>query len=332
MSDYHKQSKIVKPKLHMLEVKTVALQEAQSKLAEAKGQLDEVNAVKAELRARYDGEVAKKQELADQAAKTRKKMDQANRLINSLQDNKVRWMVSRDQFQATKMQLVGDVAKACAFVSYCGPFNSHFRNKLINDYFGSDLLERQIPLSQDMEMTNFLVNQATVGEWSLQGLPSDDLSIQNGIMVTRSTRYPLMIDPQSQAVSWIKRKEPEIVERDFIYTLSNSNLKDRLKIPLQDGCPVMIENIENEVDPMLDPLLEKQFTVRGRQKFIKIADTEMDYDPKFRLYLTSRLGNPHFSPELAAKTTIIDFTVTQDGLEQQLLGRLISKEQKQLED
>jgi len=322
----------VKPKLHMLEVKTVALQEAQSKLAEAKSQLDEVNAVKAELRARYDGEIAKKQELADQAAKTKKKMDQANRLINSLQDNKVRWMLSRDQFQATKMQLVGDVAKACAFVSYCGPFNSHFRNKLINDYFGSDLLERQIPLSQDMEMTNFLVNQATVGEWSLQGLPSDDLSIQNGIMVTRSTRYPLMIDPQSQAVSWIKRKEPEIVERDFIYTLNNSNLKDRLKIPLQDGCPVMIENIENEVDPMLDPLLEKQFTVRGRQKFIKIADTEMDYDPKFRLYLTSRLGNPHFSPELAAKTTIIDFTVTQDGLEQQLLGRLISKEQKQLED
>jgi len=241
-------------------------------------------------------------------------------------------MVSRDQFQATKMQLVGDVAKACAFVSYCGPFNSHFRNKLTNDYFGNDLTERHIPLSQDMEMTNFLVNQATVGEWSLQGLPSDDLSIQNGIMVTRSTRYPLMIDPQSQAVNWIKRKEPEIVERDFIYTLSNSNLKDRLKIPLQDGCPVMIENIENEVDPMLDPLLEKQFTVRGRQKFIKIADTEMDYDPKFRLYLTSRLGNPHFSPELAAKTTIIDFTVTQDGLEQQLLGRLISKEQKQLED
>ena len=95
---------------------------------------------------------------------------------------------------------------------------------------------------------------------------------------------------------------------------------------------MMIENIENEIDPMLDPLLEKQITNKGRQKFIKIADTEMDYDPNFMLYMTSRLGNPHFSPELAAKTTIIDFTVTQDGLEQQLLGRLISKEQKHLED
>lgn len=44
--------------------------------------------------------------------------------------------------------------------------------------------------------------------------------------------------------------------------------------------------------------------------FLKISETEMDFDPKFKLYMTSRLANPHFSPELAAKTTIIDFTVT----------------------
>jgi len=58
----------------------------------------------------------------------------------------------------------------------------------------------------------------------------------------------------------------------------------------------------------------------------------LDFDEKFNLYMTSRLANPHFLPELAAKTTIIDFTVTQGGLEQQLLGRLISFEQKSLED
>lgn len=56
------------------------------------------------------------------------------------------------------MQLVGDVAKACAFVSYCGPFNAAFRNKLITDYFGQDLTDRSIPLSPDLEMTNFLVD------------------------------------------------------------------------------------------------------------------------------------------------------------------------------
>ena len=82
---------------------------------------------------------------------------------------------------------------------------------------------------------------------------------------------------------------------------------------------------------MLDPILEKQFTMKGRTKLIKLADSEYTYNDKFMLYMTSRLPNPLFSPELAAKCTIIDFTVTLGGLEQQLLGMLISKEQSHLE-
>jgi len=177
-----------------------------------------------------------------------------------------------------------------------------------------------------------LVDEQTVGDWNMEGLPADDLSIQNGIMVTRSSRFPLMIDPQSQAITWIKSREPELEQQGFIFTLGNPNLRDALKLPLMDGGPVLIENIENEVDPMLDPLLEKQIIVKGRNMLLKLGDQEYDYDMKFRLYMTSRMSNPLWSPELAAKTTIIDFAVTITGLEQQLLGRLISREQKQLED
>ena len=108
-----------------------------------------------------------------------------------------------------------------------------------------------------MELTKFLVDDATVGEWNLQGLPSDELSIQNGIMVTRSSRYPLMIDPQGQAISWIKRRERDLIDKDCIFTLNHPSLKDALKFPLQEGWPVLIEQIENEVDPILDPILEK---------------------------------------------------------------------------
>jgi dynein heavy chain len=193
-------------------------------------------------------------------------------------------------------------------------------------------MDRQIPCSEDLELTSFLVDDATVGEWNLQGLPSDDLSIQNGIMVTRSSRYPLLIDPQGQAMSWIKNREPDLEKNDLIININNPTLKDRLKLPLQEGWAFMIEGIENEVDPMLDPILEKQVIVKGRTKLLKLADQEMDYDDNFMLYMTTRLANPHFSPELAAKTTIINFTVIQSGLEQQLLGIVLSKCQKSLEE
>lgn len=55
--------------------------------------------------------------------------------------------------------------------------------------------KKNIPITNDLDLVNFLVDDATIGEWNIQGLPKDELSIQNGIMVTNSTRYPLLIDP-----------------------------------------------------------------------------------------------------------------------------------------
>merc|ERR1719197_2246462 len=99
---------------------------------------------------------------------------------------------------------------------------------------------------------------------------------------------------------------------------------------------MLIENVENEVDPMLDPLLDKAIVKKrgggGKAFQINISDTNMDYNMKFYLFMTSRLPNPHFSPEVCAKCTVIDFTVTLKGLEQQLLGRVLNMEQRALED
>lgn len=328
MVDYYKASKIVNPKLKFLEVKLAELREAEQKLKEAESELQEVEALKANLKKQFDASMKEKNDLEEKAAKTKKKMDQATRLINSLKDNKDRWIQNASQFKIQKKRLIGDVAKACAFISYCGPFNSEFRAKLLNESFHNDIMERQMPVSEELAVTDFFVDHAIKGRWANEGLPSDDLSIQNAIMVERSSRYPLMIDPQGQALQWIKKKEPILLEYNCISTLTNPRLRDDLKVPLQEGFPFLIESIENDIDPMLDPILEKSIIRKGRSALIKLGDQEIDYDDKFRLYMTSRLPNPHFTPEVAAQTTIIDFTVTQGGLEQQLLSRLIGKEQK----
>jgi len=102
MSDYHKASKIVKPKLEMLNRKKAELEEAEANLAEAETELAEVQRLKAELKATFDSEMKKKTDLEENAAKTKKKMDQANRLINSLADNKVRWIKNQNEFKSLK--------------------------------------------------------------------------------------------------------------------------------------------------------------------------------------------------------------------------------------
>lgn len=103
-------------------------------------------------------------------------------------------------------RLVGDVLLATGFLSYCGPYNQEFRANLVTTWMDI-LLSRSIPYTVNLNITNMLVENATVSEWTLQGLPNDELSVQNALIVTKSRSYPLLIDPQNQGKMWIKNKE-----------------------------------------------------------------------------------------------------------------------------
>ena len=109
-----------------------------------------------------------------------------------------------------KHKLTGDCAIAAAFVSYCGPFNQEFRAYLVKDKFTNDCIKRGVPCTADIDVIEFSVDQATIADWNMEGLPGDPLSIQNGILITQASRYPLLIDPQGQALSWIKSREHAI--------------------------------------------------------------------------------------------------------------------------
>lgn len=172
----------------------------------------------------------------------------------------------------------------------------------------------------------------TIAEWNSQGLPKDDLSIQNGILVTQCARPPMLVDPQGQALAWLKKREAADLPIFGTTTLSNPRLRDQLEFCMENGKPLVVEGVTKDVDPAFDPVLEKNIITRGRSQYIMLGEKQVQLDPAFRMYLITKLGNPKFSPELCAKTTIVDFSVTQKGLEEQLLSRVIQHEQRSLEE
>jgi len=97
------------------------------------------------------------------------------------------------------------------------------------------------------------------------------------------------------------------------------------------GSPVLLENIDETLDPSLEPILSKSITKNSGQLEIKVGDKVVPYDPNFRLYITTKLSNPHYLPEICIKVALINFTVTPEGLEDQLLVEVVKNEQPELE-
>jgi dynein heavy chain, axonemal len=167
-----------------------------------------------------------------------------------------------------------------------------------------------------------------IRKWGLNGLPLDDFSVQNGILNSSSRRWSLMIDPQGQSNRWIKNMYKKNLK---IIKLSESNFLRTLENGIRYGNPVLCENVQEELDPALEPVLLKQTFKRGGQTLLRLGDSDVPYQKEFRFFMTTKLPNPHYMPEVFIKVTIVNFTVTPIGLENQLLVDVVRSERPDLE-
>jgi dynein heavy chain len=61
-----------------------------------------------------------------------------------------------------------------------------------------------------------------------------------------------------------------------------------------------------------------------------MGDKQLSLHNDFELFMHTKLQNPHYPPEIQAECTLINFTVTEQGLEDQLLSIVVQKERPDL--
>ncbi|GIY65787.1 dynein beta chain, ciliary [Caerostris extrusa] len=184
--------------------------------------------------------------------------------------------------------------------------------------------------SSDSVLALLLEDETVVGRWKNLGLPGDKASIENAALFTSCFllwRWPLLVDPQIRAVPWIRSTYGD---RLLIVRTDQKGYLDLIEEAIIAGQPVLVENLSENIDPLLCPLIFCNFVKKG--KAIKLGTKEVPFHQDFQLILHTKLSNPRFGPEIQAQTTIIDFSVTTEGLADQLLAEVVSKERPDLEE
>ncbi|MBN3296580.1 DYH10 protein, partial [Amia calva] len=272
---------------------------------------NELGTIQKELKAlgdKYEEAMREKQELQEEAEIMERRLIAADKLISGLGSENIRWTNDLEELKQRRVRLLGDCLVCAAFLSYEGAFSWDF----------------------PFRIEGLLTDEVEISRWGSEGLPPDELSVQNGILTTRASRFPMCIDPQQQALNWIKKKEEH--NNLKVSSFNDPDFLKQLEMAIKYGFPFLFQDVDEYIDPVIDNVLEKNIKGAQGRQVIVLGDKEVDYDPNFKLYLNTKLANPKYSPSVFGKAMVINYTVTLKGLEDQLLSVLVGFERKELEE
>ncbi|KER25823.1 hypothetical protein T265_06797 [Opisthorchis viverrini] len=329
MEQYDRVAKIVAPKRAKLAEAEAELAENMAALKKTQAALHEVEEKLENLQNQLQATQDEKQRLEEEVLLCATKLERAKKLIGGLGGEKDRWSQAADHLLQVYSNLTGDILVSAGVIAYLGPFTSVFREECIHDWIRL-CTEYKITCSENFSLTNCLGDPVRIQQWNINGLPRDAFSIDNSVIVAMARRWPLMIDPQGQANKWIKNMEKEA--GITVVKLTDSDFMRNLENGIQFGTPVLLENVGEDLDPSLEPLLLKQTFKQSGVEMIRLGENVIEYSRDFRLYITTKLRNPHYLPEVAVKVSLLNFMITLEGLEDQLLGIVVAKEKPELEE
>lgn len=256
-----------------------------------------------------------------------KKIDRAESLLTSLGHESERWSKSSEMFQTIMKSLIGDGLLMAAFLTYSGFFDFKTRAEMTSKW-QKTLESLDIEFREDLGMIESLSTASQRLLWQSEGLPGDHLSLENAVILDHGIRFPLVIDPSGQAIHFLmnKHKSEKIQTTSFLDKAFTKTLAGAVRF----GTTLLVENVE-KIDPILNPILNKELQRTGGRTLVRIGTEEVDYSPKFKIILSTKNPAVKLTPDLCSRVTLVNFTVTPDSLQSQSLSNLVRSIKPELE-
>ena len=194
-----------------------------SELTRLEASIEKLTATLDECRKRFDAAMEEKIKFQEETELAERRRVAAEKLLTGFKSETSRWKDELGKMKLNDDELIGHSLLASAFLAYTSPFTYEIRRELIDHQWKNSLREKQIVFNEDFRLEFFLSSSVEISEWTSQGLPADEFSIQNGILTLQSNRFPFCIDPQLQGLLWIEEREKKanlkvlsMRDRDFL--------------------------------------------------------------------------------------------------------------------
>lgn len=311
----------IKPLQQELESAESSLNSARTRLVQCEAELQELDSAVKELKERFAKTTGEAESLKVSLAHTTEVLSAAQELLGKLSGERSRWEDQVKGLNENLRALPFHALLAAAFITYLGGFPEDIRTQVMKSWTEKMGI-------RDFDFRTFLSSESELLKWKAEGLPADDLSVQNGLILEHSVQPPFVIDPNQQASAWLKDhlkdKTVEVVmqqDQRFVTTL---------ELAVRFGKILIIQEADG-VLPLLYPVLRRDLMRQGPRWVVQVGDKTVDYNENFRVFLVTRNSAPDLPANALALTNLVNFTVTRSGLEGQFLGITLNHEKPELE-
>lgn len=306
-------------------------QEAEKTKAQAQAIIDIIGELEQSIekfKADYATLIAETQTIKAEISIVENKVKRSVQLIKSLSSEKKRWTSNIKEFESRKESLPGDVLLSAAFITYTGYYDQSVRKRIFNQW--ATFLENSgISFHKHNTISNYLASGEQRLQWRNSSLPTDDLYVENAIMINRYNRYPFIIDPTARIISFLDKQYTK--KKLTITSFLDDAFIKHLESAIRFGNPILIQDAEF-FDPVLSQVLNKEYKKTGGRILIELGNQDIDFSKDFQLFLLTRDPSFVVPPHISARTTVVNFSITRSSLENQTLNQVLRAERPDVEE
>jgi dynein heavy chain 2 len=284
--------------------------------------LSKIDEKVADLKVTFGKTTAEAEKLKLELQRAEEKIHKASVLLEKLAGENGRWQASLEEIQRGVSVVPSQALMASAFLNYLSDKDEGMRSTKVATWC-------QILGLKSFSLASFLSDESEILEYVSEGLPSDQLSIENAIIALHSRRCPLVVDPNFSLSQFIisrlkKNKQVEVISSQ------EKKIVSLLELGIRFGKTLIISEVDN-IDSLYYNILRRDLKRMGPRMIVSVGDKSVDWSEQFKLIFLSRNQSLKLEPPAAALVSRVENQVTSKGLEEKLLSLIINDQQPGLE-